>query len=78
MAKIKQTILILEVNDKEWHLQYTGSIGFPQLRDKTNLKHDERIIRALISDRRLFELFQRLIEPAKRYYRRKDKKHIQS
>ena len=74
MARIQKTILCLEVNDNEWNLKYNGSLDFPQLKDKVSIKHDTRLMRALISDERLFKLFYRIVEPARRYYRREAKK----
>ena len=74
MAKIKKTTLILEVNNKGWRVGYSGLIEYPKVEDKTTFKHDERVIRALISDEELFRLFYRLVDPAYRYYKREAKK----
>lgn len=76
MARVKKTILIFEIDDQNWNLKFNGSIDFPPLRDKVACKHDERIMLALASDRRLFNFFYRLVAPVKRYYNRKDKKAL--
>ena len=64
----RKTILSLEVNNKEWHLQYSGSVEPTD--DKAAFKHDARIMDALMSDDKLLDLFYRLVTPVVRYKRR--------
>ena len=72
MAK-RETILNIKVTNKDFNIQYTGSIAEPPT-SKDKLKHDERIMRMLVSDRKVFDFFFRLVEPARRYYQREEKK----
>ena len=72
MARLAKTILILEVDNKEFNLKYTGSIEFPE--DKIGVKHDERIIQAMLEDERLYKLFFRLVDPVTRYKKREAKR----
>ena len=75
MAKLSKTILQIEVDDKEFHLSYTGIVEPKEEHDlKTCLKHDQRIMAVLLSDDRAFRLFARLYEPVKRYRQREEKK----
>lgn len=71
MAKHK-TILLMEITNKEFHIQYTGS--FKPSDDKEKFKHDARIMNALASDRDLFDFFYRLVKPVERHYRRQARK----
>ena len=69
----RKTILHIEVTNKEYTIQYSGSI--PQSpTSKEEFKHDERILRMLVSDRKVFDFFFRLVEPARRFYLREEKK----
>ena len=70
MPRMKKTVLHLEVNEKEWTLKSNLSLDYPQITDKIAFKHDERIMRALMSDDKLFRLFYRLVEPVLRCKRR--------
>ena len=55
-------------------VRYTGSMDGSNLNDKKTAKHDQRILMALVSDRKLFDLINRLVVPAQRYYRREARK----
>ena len=70
MAK-RKAFLCLEVTNRNWKLKYTGSVDCPKPDDKEKWEHDELIMRALVSDEKLFNLFYRLFKPVERYYRRK-------
>ena len=69
----KKTILHIEVNNSKYSIQYSGSLIEPPT-SKENFKHDERILRMLVSDRKVFDFFLRLVEPARRFYLREEKK----
>ena len=69
----RKTILHIEVTNKEYSVQYSGSIAQSPT-SKEILKHDERILQMLVSDRKVFDFFLRLVEPALRFYLREDKK----
>ena len=72
MAK-RETILNIKVTNKDFNIQYTGSIAEPPT-SKDKLKHDERLMTMLISNRKVFDFFFRLVEPARRYYLREARK----
>ena len=73
----KETILNIKVTNKDFNIQYSGSIAeLPT--SKEGLKHDERIMRMLVSDRKVFDFFFRLVEPARRYYLREARKKRKS
>ena len=73
----RKTILNIEVTNKEYSLQYSGSlIDHPT--SKEAFKHDERILRMLVSDRKVFDFFFRLVEPARRFYVREAKKKLKA
>lgn len=72
----RKTILHLEVDSKQFSVQYTGSFELSD--DKAARKHDERIMDALISDERLFRFFNRLVEPVQRFKRREAKKQAKA
>ena len=69
-----KTAIILECSDREWRVRYTGSMDGSNLNDKKTAKHDQRILMALASDHKLFDLINRLVVPAQRYYRREARK----
>ena len=69
----RKTILHIEVTGKEYSIQYSGSL-IEAPTSKENFKHDERILRMLVSDRKVFDFFFRLVEPARRFYLREEKK----
>ena len=69
----RKTILRIEVTNKEYSIQYSGSIAQSPT-SKENLKHDERILQMLVADRKVFDFFFRLVEPARRFYIREEKK----
>ena len=73
----RKTILHIEVTSKEYSIQYSGSlIEAPTSKDA--LKHDERILRMLVADRKAFDFFYRLVEPARRFYIREAKKKLKT
>ena len=55
--------LCLVTNAKEWRA------WFP-----TSTEDEDRLMRALASDKRLFQIFNRIVEPVQRYYRREARK----
>ena len=69
----QKTILNIEVTNKDFNVQYSGSIVEPTT-SKDELKHDERLITMLVSNRKVFDFFFRIVEPARRYYQREEKK----
>ena len=69
----RKTILHIEVTNKEYSIQYSGSITQSPT-SKEKLKHDERILQMLVADRKVFDFFFRLVEPARRFYIREEKK----
>ena len=69
----KQTILQIEVNNKEFKIKYSGNI-VEESTNKDDIKHDERLMRMLASDKKVFDFFYRIVEPARRFYVREAKK----
>ena len=63
----RKTILNIEATNKEYSIQYSGSL-IEAPTSKEAFKHDERIIRMLVSDRKAFDFLFRLVEPARRFY----------
>ena len=41
--------------------------------EKDDIKHDERLMRMLVSDKKVFDFFFRIVEPARRFYVREAK-----
>ena len=74
MSKIKKTILHVEVDEQDFHIQYTGSIQRQD--DATAFKHDERLIRMLLAHDDIFDLFWRVTSPVMRFKRRKVRKEV--
>lgn len=72
MAKIKKTTLFVEVDDKEFTVSYSGTLAKPHTREE--LKHNERLIRILISDDTLMEFFYNIVNLAVRYRKNKARK----
>ena len=72
MAKIKKTTLLIEVTDSEYHVQYNGSITEP--RTPEQWKHNERLMRALISSDELLTFLYNIVTPVVRCKRREAKK----
>ena len=68
-----KTILHIEVTNNEFNIQYSGVID-KEPTEKDDLKHDERLMRMLASDKKLFDFFYRIVEPARRFYVREAKK----
>ena len=48
MARIAKTIFRMEVNEKEYHVTYNGTLTFPETPKQR--KHNERLMRALIAN----------------------------
>lgn len=74
MAKIKKTTLFVEVDDKEYTVSYSGKFDKPQTREER--KHNERLIRILISDDKLMNFFDSIINAALRYRKCKARKAL--
>ena len=72
MPKIKKTILHIEVDDKEFDIKYSGSYEIPET--KLQMKHDERLIRMLVADEKVFNFFYRIVAPVIRFKKREAKK----
>ena len=68
MARLPKTTLLLEVNDKEFHVQYNGSLSAPETKEQQ--KHNERLMKALLADDRLLTFFYNIVTPVVRYKRR--------
>ena len=68
-----KTILHIEVNNKEFNIKYSGNI-VEESTNKDDIKHDERLMRMLASDKKVFDFFFRIVEPARRFYVREAKK----
>ena len=62
----KKTILQIEVTNKDFKIQYSGNI-VEESTNKDDIKHDERLMRMLASDKKVFDFFYRIIEPARRF-----------
>ena len=73
----RKTILHIDVTNKEYSIQYSGSIAQSPT-SKETFKHDKRILQMLVSDRKVFDFFLRLVEPALRFYLREDKKKLKA
>ena len=69
----KKTILHIEVTNKDFNIQYSGLI-IKEPTEKDDIKHDERLMRMLVSDQKVFDFFFRIVEPARRFYVREAKK----
>ena len=72
MAKIKKTTLFVEVDDKEFTVSYSGTLAKPHTREE--LKHNERLIKILMSDDTLMDFFYNIVNPAVRYRKNKARK----
>ena len=68
-----KTILHIEVTNKDFNIQYSGLI-IKEPTEKDDVKHDERLMRMLVSDKKVFDFFFRIVEPARRFYVREAKK----
>ena len=67
-------VICLVANNK----YYRAWVPARELAQKERFRMEERLMRALIADRALFESFLHVVEPVRRYYRREDKKAQQS
>lgn len=72
MAKIKKTTLFVEVDDKEFRVAYSGAYDEPQTPEQR--KHNERLIRILISNDKLMEFFYNIVNAALSYRMNKARK----
>ena len=72
MAKIKKTTLFVEADDKEFKALYSGKFDEPQTPEQR--KHNERLIRTLISNDKLMNFFCNIVNPAVRYRKNKARK----
>ena len=69
----RKTILQIEVTNKDFNIQYSGNI-VEESTNKDDIKHDERLMRMLASNKKVFDFFFRIVEPARRFYVREAKK----
>ena len=69
----RKTILQIEVTNKDFNIKYSGNI-VEESTNKDDVKHDERLMRMLASDKKVFDFFFRIVEPARRFYVREAKK----
>ena len=76
MARIKKTILLMEVNDKEYSVKYNGSLKEPETKEQR--KHNERLMRALLASDELLTFFYNIVMPVVRCKRREAKKKRQA
>ena len=58
--------------------EYQAWVPARELPEKERFRMEERLMRALIADRELYESFCRIFIPVQRFYRREDKKSQQS
>lgn len=72
MPRIPKTILNIEVNDKTYHVLYSGSFKYSN--DKTARKHDQRLMEMLMASDEMLEFFYSLVMPVVRYKRREARK----
>ena len=72
MPRIAKTIFHMEVDNKEYHVSYNGSLTIPET--KVQLKHNERLMRALAADDQLLTFFYNIVMPVVRYKRRQARK----
>ena len=75
MARLPKTILLIEVNDKEYHVKYNGTIGVPETKEQR--KHNERLMNALIASDELLTFFYDIVNPVVRFKRREARKTAQ-
>ena len=68
-----KTILHIEVTNNEFNIKYSGMVA-KEPTEKDDIKHDERLMRMLVSDKKVFNFFYRIVEPARRFYVREAKK----
>ena len=73
----RKTILQIEVTNKEFDIKYNGSIAETPT-TKEAFKHDGRLIKMLASDKRVFDFFFRIVEPARRFYMREAKRKLKA
>ena len=71
----RKTILQIEVTNNEFNIKYSGMVD-KEPTEKDDLKHDERLMRMLVSNKKVFNFFYRIVEPARRFYVREAKKEI--
>ena len=73
----KKTVLLIEVDDRNYHINYSGGLR-PDWSDpvihKRALKHDGRIMSALIACPEAFDRFAYLVHSVERFKRREAKK----
>ena len=76
MARIKKTILLMEVNDKEYSVKYNGSLKEPETKEQR--KHNVRLMQALLASDELLTFFYNIVMPVVRCKRREAKKKRQA
>ena len=70
-AAKSNTVLCIMCNKSEYRAFTSGSFeGFPE---EQKLKHNERLIRTLAADKRLFDYLYSIVKPVKRFYNRQAK-----
>ena len=69
----RKTILQIEVTNNDFNIKYSGVID-KEPTEKDDLKHDQRLMRMLASNKKVFNFFFRIVEPARRFYVREAKK----
>ena len=65
-----KSIICLVASGREYRA-WVPARGLP---DKERFRMEERLMRALIADRELFDALCRILVPVQRYYRREDRK----
>ena len=73
MSKLTKTIFKLEVNDKEFHAQYNGSLNRPETKEQQ--KHNERLMLALMASDELCNFLYEIIMPVVRFKRREARRN---
>ena len=76
MSKLTKTIFKLEVNDKEFHAHYNGSLTRPETKEQR--KHNERLMLALMASDELLNFLYQIVMPVIRYKRREARRNAPS
>lgn len=61
MPRIKKTILVIEVDDQNYNVSYTGSLVRTDVKEFE--KHDLRLMRLLAENDVMLDFFRRIVEP---------------
>ena len=70
----KKTFLHVEVTNKEYHIQYSGS--FKMSDDKKVYMHDERLMSMLMANDDILDFWYRIVMPVVRFKRREARRQL--